>query len=1055
MRINEPVTHNEQVMREDQFLVTKTDLKGIITFVNRDFMDISGFSRDELVGKNHNVVRHPDMPPAAFEDLWKTVKEEQPWVGMVKNRCKNGDYYWVHANVTPILEGGRISGYMSVRNKPSRDKIAAAEKLYAELNAGKTLKPSLLSRLNIFNKMKIWQKLLFVGFIFFALITSLSTEVYLMTDESVQFAEQERIGVEYVAGIRKVMQNMPQHRGMSAAYLNGNKEIKQNILAKRNAVDESLVALKVIDDRLGAELKASVELSKIIDKWNQLKQETFQLSAKESFTRHSSLLDDVIALNISVGDSSNLILDPEIDSFYVMDLVINRILQLTEKMGQVRALGAGVIAKNAISENQKDRLLKLSVLNETLLDGVELAINAAYKANPAIKSKLSAYSDTVSKNFSGFNKQVDTVLKGKFSQLNSSEFFTDGTEAINSTFALYDAALPVLDDLLAERVTKLKAEELQTLITILIGIIIAVGVGFLISRDILRVLRETNIEFGYLAENQFKRDIDVKRKDEFGDLLRAMKSMQIKLGFNVNDTKQTADEMKQIKVALDNVSSSVMMADNDNVIMYMNNAVTKLMKGAESEIKRDLPDFDADSLVGTCIDVFHKNPAHQQQLLKNMTAAYTAEISVGGRIFRLTANPVVNETGVRLGTAVEWLDRTNEVAVEKEVETIVNSAKAGDLNQRLELAGKEGFFLQLSEGINAMISTISESFEDVARVMRAMADGDLTQKITAEYQGTYADVQNDINATIDKFEEVVGQIIESSEFFKNTSEEIASGNNNLSQRAEEQASTLEETASSMEELTGTVKNNADNAQQANQLAAGARTTAEKGGEVVKEAVVAMDEINSSSTKIAEIIGVIDEIAFQTNLLALNASVEAARAGEQGRGFAVVATEVRNLAGRSATAAKEIKDLITDSAEKVKNGSQLVNESGETLSEIVAGVKKVGDIISEIAAASSEQSAGIDQINKAVSQMDEMTQQNAALAEEASAASESSVSKAVDMVKLVEFFRTNTSSSGSRSAASDDYSPSPSKPKPARASRPGSKKPAPRTVADEEDEWEDF
>ncbi|MDH5392535.1 MAG: methyl-accepting chemotaxis protein [Gammaproteobacteria bacterium] len=1056
MRINEPVTHNEKVMREDQFLVTKTDLKGIITFVNRDFMEISGFTRDELVGKNHNVVRHPDMPPAAFEDLWSTVKNENPWVGLVKNRCKNGDYYWVDANVTPILEGGRIAGYMSVRNKPSRDKVAAAERLYADLNAGKTLKPSLMSRINIFNKMKIWQKLLFVGVLFFALIGALATNIYLLTDEDVVFTKQEKVGVEYIGAIRQVMQSLPQHRGMSAAYLNGNKEIKTKVLSKRSDIDADFNALKAVDERLGAELKTTLALSKIIDQWGQLKQETFQLSASESFSRHTALLEKVIALNIDVGNSSNLILDPEIDSFYVMDLLINRILQLTEKMGQVRGLGAGVIAKSAMTATQKEQLIKLKVLNDGLVDGIALAMTSAYKANPKIKSRLASYSDTTEKSLKAFNKKLDKVLAGRFSELESTEFFADGTDAINSTFALYDAALPVLNDLLDDRVAGLQANELQIMILILIGVFIAAAIGFLIARDILSVLTKTNTEFDYLAENEFKRDIDVLRKDEFGDLLRSMKSMQIKLGFNVNDTKQNADEMKQIKVALDNVSSSVMMADNDNVIMYMNNAVTKLMKTAESDIKKDLPDFDADSLVGTCIDVFHKNPAHQQQLLKNMTAAHAAQIDVGGRIFRLTANPVVNEQGLRLGTAVEWLDRTNEVAVEKEVENIVSSAKAGDLTQRLELAGKDGFFLQLSEGINDMIGTISESFEDVARVMRSMADGDLTQKITAEYQGTYADVQTDINATIDKFEEVVGKIIESSEFFKNTSEEIASGNNNLSQRAEEQASTLEETASSMEELTGTVKNNADNAQQANQLAAGARATAEKGGDVVKDAVIAMDEINSSSTKIAEIIGVIDEIAFQTNLLALNASVEAARAGEQGRGFAVVATEVRNLAGRSATAAKEIKDLITDSAEKVKNGSQLVNESGETLSEIVAGVKKVGDIISEIAAASAEQSAGIDQINKAVSQMDEMTQQNAALAEEASAASESSVSKAVEMVALVDFFSTNSAAGRSSSAApkaeSNEHSSAPA----ARPARAKSKvKPAARNVVDDDDEWEDF
>ena len=217
--------------------------------------------------------------------------------------------------------------------------------------------------------------------------------------------------------------------------------------------------------------------------------------------------------------------------------------------------------------------------------------------------------------------------------------------------------------------------------------------------------------------------------------------------------------------------------------------------------------------------------------------------------------------------------------------------------------------------------------------------------------------------------------------------EIAAGSGHLSQRTEEQSSSLEETASSMEEMTSTVKQNADNASQANQLAVAARDQAEKGGEVVTQAVRAMQDINDSSRRIADIIGVIDEIAFQTNLLALNAAVEAARAGEQGRGFAVVATEVRSLAGRSATAAREIKNLIQDSVRKVQDGSLLVTQSGETLEQIVASVKKVSDIVAEIAAASREQSSGIEQVNRAVAQMDQITQQNAALVEQATTSSQ--------------------------------------------------------------------
>lgn len=243
-----------------------------------------------------------------------------------------------------------------------------------------------------------------------------------------------------------------------------------------------------------------------------------------------------------------------------------------------------------------------------------------------------------------------------------------------------------------------------------------------------------------------------------------------------------------------------------------------------------------------------------------------------------------------------------------------------------------------------------------------------------------------------KLRTAIGRVRESSEVLENSASEIASGNYDLSQRTEEQASSLEETASSMEEMTSTVRQSADNARQASQLAASARDQAEKGGAVVGKAVDAMATINTSSRKISDIIGVIDEIAFQTNLLALNAAVEAARAGDQGRGFAVVAGEVRNLAGRSAESAKEIKALINESVANVDQGSELVDQSGQTLREIVESVKKVSNIINEMAASSEEQASGIEQVNKAVMQMDKMTQNNGALVQQAAAASQAMETK---------------------------------------------------------------
>ena len=283
-------------------------------------------------------------------------------------------------------------------------------------------------------------------------------------------------------------------------------------------------------------------------------------------------------------------------------------------------------------------------------------------------------------------------------------------------------------------------------------------------------------------------------------------------------------------------------------------------------------------------------------------------------------------------------------------------------------------------GINALLDDLSSVFSRLSDSLSAMAEGDLTKPVLGDHKGEFGRIKDDLNNTLVRVSKTVADLREATDLINVASNEIFAGNSNLSSRTEQQASSLEQTAASMEELTSTVRNNADNAQEANRVAANARQLAEKGGDVVSRAVTAMEQINTSSNKIAEIIGVIDEIAFQTNLLALNASVEAARAGEQGRGFAVVATEVRNLASRSAGAAKEIKDLINDSVNKVQAGAELVNESGETLEEIVSGVKKVGDIVAEIAAASAEQASGIDQVNQAITSMDEMTQQNAALAE---------------------------------------------------------------------------
>ena len=328
-----------------------------------------------------------------------------------------------------------------------------------------------------------------------------------------------------------------------------------------------------------------------------------------------------------------------------------------------------------------------------------------------------------------------------------------------------------------------------------------------------------------------------------------------------------------------------------------------------------------------------------------------------------------------------------------------------------------------------MLRVIVRPLREAMRLANAITAGDLSVEVDKKGRDEFSELLHSLDVMKGTLQGIVTDVVSKSTAFNHTAGDIAAGNDSLSQRTEEQASSLEETASSMEQLTSTVKQNAENASHASRQAEETRRSAEKGGEVVTKAVNAMSGINQASKKIADIIGVIDEIAFQTNLLALNAAVEAARAGEQGRGFAVVAGEVRNLAQRSATSAKEIKELINDSVQKVEAGTELVNASGRTLTEIVAGVGKVTAIVAEIAAASREQSAGIEQVNQAVMQMDDLTQQNAALVEEAAQTSATLEKESRGLIQMMDFFRV---AGARRSASGRAASPHSATTRPAQA-----------------------
>jgi methyl-accepting chemotaxis protein len=518
-----------------------------------------------------------------------------------------------------------------------------------------------------------------------------------------------------------------------------------------------------------------------------------------------------------------------------------------------------------------------------------------------------------------------------------------------------------------------------------------------------------------IAAGDLSRSIQLDEGDK-DSLLHAIKNMQQKLLARRTAEHKAAEEILRIKMALDNTSIGIMIANNDRNIIYVNKSVVSAFSKIEAKIRQQIPSFSTTALIGSSMDDFYQNPAQRAELVAGLTGAHSEDIELGGRTMMVVANPVINQQGERIGTVTEWHDRTAEVAVEKEVSTIVVAASMGDFSKRFDIHDKSGFLRELGEGLNQMLYTSETGLNEVARVLAALSRGDLTETIDNYYEGTFGQLKDNANTTVAKLEQIIHQIKDATDCINNGAKEIASGNHDLSRRTELQAASLEETAASIHQLTSTVQANSENAKQANLLTIGAAEIASQGGVVVGQVVSTMNAIKESSQKIEEIVTVLDDIAFQTNILAFNASIEAAHAGTNGQGFAVVASEVRNLAQRAAASAEEIKILIEDSVVRIDDGSKLAAQAGTTMEEILSAIHGVTGMMSEITAASVEQSAGIEQVNLAIGQIDDVTQQNAALVEHAVATAGSLENQAQNLVVTVSGFKiADKSASADRNA----------------------------------------
>jgi len=495
--------------------------------------------------------------------------------------------------------------------------------------------------------------------------------------------------------------------------------------------------------------------------------------------------------------------------------------------------------------------------------------------------------------------------------------------------------------------------------------------------------------------------------DQYG---KAFKVIEYAVDITAQRTaKSKAESMFSM---IEGATANFMTCDTDLRVTYVNPALMEMFQLRESEIRQALPRFDSRNIIGMCIDDFHTNPAHQRRLLsdpRNLPAK--AEIKVGTLEFQVTANALIDSDGTFLGNSAEWTDLNDRKVYSREVQALIDAGLAGDLRKRGDVAVLSEAYKPMMEGINEILDAVVAPINEAGSVLQHVGQQDLTVRVTGDYKGDHAAIKENLNGALQALEVALSRAREASSQVNQASDQIATSSQTLAEGASEQASSLEEVSASLEQLTAMTNQNADNAAQADVLAKESRGMATRGNEAMQSMEAAINKIKVSSDQTAKIIKTIDEIAFQTNLLALNAAVEAARAGEAGKGFAVVAEEVRNLAARSAEAAKNTAEMIEESVKNAEGGVQISSNVATILRDIMESASKVSDFISEIAAASKEQATGLNQINKAVSEMDKVTQSNAASSEESAAAAEELSAQAESLGAIIAAFRISNNGMG--------------------------------------------
>ncbi|GIX37915.1 MAG: hypothetical protein KatS3mg127_1154 [Silanimonas sp.] len=823
---------------------------------------------------------------------------------------------------------------------------------------------------------------------------------------TIEVSRTELEGTKPLADIVDLITYLQQARASHALVLAGEAGQQQALETAWTRLAEIRALLQQDMADNGERFDSSLQALAALDGEQQALREAVgagRLDAKASFEQFTALIERYFSVLDLIHDASAYTYSPFVDVYHLQNLLAVTSPRVLELQGRLKVQAIRYASAGNADAELRGRLATLLEEEQAAMAVNDRELAKVLALRPELKPDFEATEAAAETARAAFRSALQAQLEGASPPADRAAYFNRFADAIAAQNALMDQAYDDLRAMSAANLADAKRGFWLTLLGLSVFFLSLGGVLWQLARTTTNSLGHAVRVADRIARLELDNAIRAETADELGDLLRALARMQEELADRLRRERETAAENARVRSALDVATSGMMIADAEGRIVYVNPAVMRVLTAAETAMRERLPNFRAKDILGSNFDVFHRDPAHQRKLVSGLKETHKASLSIGGMHFDLAATPIFSGEGERLGTALEWQDRTADTEFRHQLRNIAQKAAAGILTERVQVRSGEERYQELARIFNSLMDLTAKAIDEVQRTMAALARGDLTVRSHAQLMGSFGELNENANTTADALAKAIREVQQAVSAISDAAAEIASGNMDLSKRTEQAAASIEETAAAMEEMTASVRQSAEHALQAKQLASQAAGVATEGGRTVEEVVAMMREIEESSRRMADITTTIDGIAFQTNILALNAAVEAARAGEQGRGFAVVASEVRALAQRSAQAAKEIAQLINESVAKISAGAGVAQRAGETMQEIVGASRRVAEIIGEISAAAAEQARGLNEVNEAVTQMDQNTQANSALVEEMAASAQSMSDQAQQLAEIAARF----------------------------------------------------